>query len=87
VIKLTAIEDCWVGFTRKNGAYLSQAYVVGGTTKTWTFHHAVVMQIGNPGGILLVVNGKNYGRPGSYGQPVTLSFGPGTKLPSSQAAG
>jgi cytoskeletal protein RodZ len=87
VIKLTAIEDCWVGFTRRNGAYLSQAYVVGGTTKTWTFHHAVVMQIGNPGGILLTVNGKNYGRPGSYGQPVTLSFGPGMKLPSSQAAG
>jgi hypothetical protein len=87
VIKLTAIEDCWVGFTKPNGTYLSQDYVVGGTTKTWTFHHAVTMQIGNPGGILLVVNGKNYGRPGSYGQPVTLSFGPGTKLPSSQAAG
>jgi cytoskeletal protein RodZ len=86
VIRLTAIEDCWVEFTSSGGQYLSQAYVVGGSTKTWTFRHTVTMQIGNPGGILLTVNGKNLGRPGSPGQPVTLSFGPGTKLPS-QAAG
>jgi cytoskeletal protein RodZ len=86
VIHLTAIEDCWVEFTSSGGQYLSQAYVVGGSTKTWTFHRAVTMQIGNPGGILLTVNGKNLGRPGSPGQPVTLSFGPGTRLPS-QATG
>jgi len=54
--------------------------VVGGSTKTWTFRHEVNMQIGNPGGILLTVNGKNLGRPGSPGQPVTLSLGPGKKL-------
>jgi cytoskeletal protein RodZ len=86
VIRLTAIEDCWVEFTSSAGQYLSQAYVVGGSTKTWTFRHTVTMQIGNPGGILLTVNGQNLGRPGSPGQPVTLSFGPGTKLPS-QATG
>jgi cytoskeletal protein RodZ len=85
VIRLTAIEDCWVGFTTPAGAYLSQDYVVGGSTKTWTFRHAVTMQIGNPGGITLTVNGKNLGSPGSAG-PLTLSLGPGTKL-SSQAAG
>jgi cytoskeletal protein RodZ len=85
VIRLTAIEDCWVGFTTPDGTYLSQDYVVGGSTKTWTFRHAVTMQIGNPGGILLTVNGKNLGSPGSAG-PLTLSLGPGTKLPS-QAAG
>jgi hypothetical protein len=44
------------------------------------------MQIGNPGGILLTVNGRNLGRPGSPGQPLTLSLGPGTKMPG-QAAG
>jgi cytoskeletal protein RodZ len=86
VIRLTAIEDCWVQFTTSTGQYLSQDYVTAGSTKTWTFRHTVTMQIGNPGGILLAVNGKNLGRPGSPGQPVTLSFGPGTKLPS-QAAG
>jgi cytoskeletal protein RodZ len=82
VIRLTAIEDCWVEFTKPSGQYLSQDYVVGGSSKTWTFRHAVTMQIGNPGGILLTVNGKNLGRPGSPGQPVTLSFGPDRKLPS-----
>jgi cytoskeletal protein RodZ len=86
VIRLTAIEDCWVGFTTPAGTYLAQDYVVGGSTMTWRFRHAVTMQIGNPGGILLTVNGKNLGSPGATG-PLTLSLGPGTKLPSSQAAG
>ena len=82
VIQLTALQDCWVEFTRPSGQYLSQAYIVGGSTKTWTFRHTVVMQIGNPGGILLTVDGKKLGRPGSPGQPVTLSFGPDRKLPA-----
>src|SRR5207302_10681709 len=77
VIRLTAIEDCWVDFTTPAGGYLSQDTVIGGSSMTWTFHRNVTMQIGNPGGILLTVNGKNLGRPGSVGQPVTLSFGPG----------
>jgi cytoskeletal protein RodZ len=85
VIQLTAIEDCWVEFTKPSGQYLSQAYVVGGSSKTWTFRHAVTMQIGNPGGILLTVNGRKLGRPGSPGQPVTLSFGPDRKLPTTTA--
>jgi cytoskeletal protein RodZ len=85
VIRLTAIEDCWVGFTTPSGAYLSQYLVVGGSSKTWRFRHAVTMQIGNPAGILLTVNGKKLGSPGSTG-PVTLSFGPGKKLPA-QASG
>jgi hypothetical protein len=38
------------------------------------------MQIGNPGGIVLTVNGKNLGSPGSAGQPVTLSLGPSQRV-------
>ena len=37
VIRLTAIEDCWVEFTTPAGGYLSQDYVVGGSSMTWTF--------------------------------------------------
>ena len=85
VIRLTAIEDCWVGFSTPSGTPLSQYLVVGGSSKTWRFHHAVTMQIGNPAGIMLTVNGKNLGSPGSAG-PVTLSFGPHKKL-SVQATG
>lgn len=77
VISLTAIRDCWVEFTKPDGVYLLQAYVVGGTSKTWTFRHPVRMNIGNPGGIVLTVNGQRVGSPGVAGQPVTLSLGPG----------
>jgi cytoskeletal protein RodZ len=77
VIQLTAIEDCWVEFTSPGGQFISQAYVVGGYSKTWTFQQAVDMQIGNPGGIVLTVNGKRVGSNSSAGQPVTLSLGPG----------
>ena len=63
--------------TSQAGQFISQAYVVGGDSKTWTFQQAVNMQIGNPGGIVLTVNGKRVGSPGSAGQPVTLSLGPG----------
>ena len=85
VIRLTAIEDCWVGFSTPSGTPLSQYLVVGGSSKTWRFRHAVTMQIGNPAGIMLTVNGKNLGSPGSAG-PVTLSFGPHKKV-SVQATG
>jgi len=76
-ISLTAIQDCWVEFTKPDGRFLSQAYVVGGNSKTWTFSRTVKMAIGNPGGIVLTVNGKKLGSPGAAGQPVTLSLGPG----------
>jgi cytoskeletal protein RodZ len=81
VIQLTATEDCWVEFTRPHGQFLFQVYVLSGSSRTWHFKHAVTMQIGNPGGISLKVNGKDLGHPGSYGQPVTLNFGPGRELP------
>jgi cytoskeletal protein RodZ len=79
-IRLTAVQDCWVQFTRPHGQLLFQVNVPSGSTRTWHFKHAVSMQIGNPGGIVLTVNGKNLGHPGAYGQPVTLNFGPGQKL-------
>jgi cytoskeletal protein RodZ len=83
VIRLTATQTCWVEFTRPDGSYLTQATVAAGSAQSWTFRHAVVMTIGNPGGILLTVNGKNLGRPGaSASPPLTLNFGPGKKLPA-----
>jgi cytoskeletal protein RodZ len=79
-IRLTATQDCWVQFTKPHGQFLFQVYVLSGSTRTWHFRHAVSMQIGNPGGIVLTVNGRDLGHPGTYGQPVTLNFGPGQKL-------
>ena len=71
-------EPCWVEFTRPNGAYLTQAYLLPGARKTWRFKHAVNMQLGNPGAVVLIVNGHNRGSPGS--NPVTLSFRPGKQF-------
>ena len=74
VIDLTAIEDCWVEFTTAGGGYLSQSYVVGGTSKTWTFPYPVAMRLGNPGGITLTVDGKNPLPPGTS-TLITLGLG------------
>jgi cytoskeletal protein RodZ len=73
-IRLEAIEDCWVEFTAPSGGYLFQSYVVAGTSKRWTFRHAVDMRLGNPGGIKLTVDGKNPLPPGTI-NPITLSLG------------
>jgi cytoskeletal protein RodZ len=77
VIHLTAIEDCWVQLTTASGRTIFSGTIPGGTDKRWTEHRAVSLLLGNPGGIALTVNGKNLGSPGTTGQPVTLSFGPG----------
>jgi cytoskeletal protein RodZ len=74
VVRLTAIEDCWVEFTTPGGVYLSQSYVADGTSKTWTFGYPVDMRLGNPGGISLAVDGKKPLPPGTA-NPITLSLG------------
>jgi cytoskeletal protein RodZ len=84
VIKLAVTtQPCWVEFTlAASGAYLTQATLEPGTTKTWTFKRAVDMQIGNPTAVLLTVNGKNRLSPGGQINPVTLSFRPVAQLSS-----
>jgi cytoskeletal protein RodZ len=71
---------CWVEFTTQSGGYLTQATLVAGQSKTWTFRHAVSMEIGNPGAVVLTVNGRSHGSPGPVGNPITLSFRPVKQL-------
>jgi len=81
VIKLVVKAlPCWVEFTRPNGVYLMQVTLPPGARKTWRFKHSVNMQLGNPGAVVLTVNGQNRGRPGTVGNPVTLSFHPGQQF-------
>jgi cytoskeletal protein RodZ len=77
VIHLTAVEDCWVQLTTVSGRTVFSGIVASGTRERWTEHQAVSLALGNPGGIVLTVNGKHLGSPGQAGEPVTLSFGPG----------
>jgi cytoskeletal protein RodZ len=75
VIKLTALEDCWVQLTRSSdGSQIYMGTILAGSSMTWTSKHAVQMKLGNPGGIVLTVDGKRQSPPTN--QPVTLSFSP-----------
>jgi hypothetical protein len=79
VIKVTAIQDCWVGLTNSSGQQFYQGIVPAGNTMTWRELHPVSMVIGNPGGIVLTVNGKAEHM--STTQVVTLSINPSSKTP------
>ncbi len=75
VIRLTAVEDCWVLLTSsRDGSQIYMGVVSAGSSMTWTEKQAVNVRLGNPGGIVLTVNGKRQ-NPNST-VPVTLSFSP-----------
>ncbi len=80
VIQLTANEDCWVLLTDSSGSQIYMGVVPAGSSMTWTEKQAVNVRLGNPGGIVLTVNGKRQ-NPNST-NPVTLSFSPGTTTQS-----
>ena len=76
VIRLAAVNDCWVQLTSAAGHTIFSGLVYAGTTRSWVERHAVSLRIGDPGAITLTVNGKSQS-PGPSGEPVTLSLGPG----------
>ena len=81
VIQLTANEDCWVLLTRgSSGSQIYMGVIPAGSSMTWTEKQAVNVRLGNPGGVVLTVNGKRQ-NPNST-TPVTLSFSPGTTTQS-----
>ena len=78
VIQLSAVEDCWVYLTNDQGGTIYSGVVPAGSTQTWTETQAVNLRLGNPGGVVLTVNGKK-DSPGTS-QPVTLTLGPAQKV-------
>jgi cytoskeletal protein RodZ len=78
VIQLTAIEDCWVYLTDSQGNTIYSGVVPAGSSQTWKENRAVNLRLGNPGGVILTVNGKKH--PAGTTQPVTLSIGPPQKV-------
>lgn len=79
VIKLTAVQDCWVGVKSTNGKYSFEGVVKAGSSKTWREKHPVNMVLGNPAGIKLTVNGKT--EQTNSVQVVTLTIKPSGKNP------
>ena len=58
VIRVTAAEDCWISLTKaSDGSQLYMGVVSAGSSMTWTEKSAVQMVLGNPGGVVLMVNG------------------------------
>jgi len=86
IIKLTAVEDCWVFLTSDQGNNTIYSGVVpAGSTQTWKETRTVSLRLGNPAGVVLTVNGKKQS-PGTS-QPVTLTLGPGRGGSGQSAAG
>ena len=76
VIKVDAVyEDCWVLLTKaSDGSQIFMGVVSAGTSMTWTEQETVNLRLGNPGGIVLTVDGQRHRIKTVY--PVTLNFSP-----------
>jgi transcriptional regulator with XRE-family HTH domain len=85
MIKVAAVEECWVLLTRtSDGSQIFMGVVPAGQSMTWTEKQGVSIRLGNPGGITLTVDGQRQ----SIGTvlPVTLSYSPqGGGTPSASA--
>jgi len=84
VIKVAAVEECWVLLTRSSdGSQIFMGVVPAGSSMTWTEKQAVSIRLGNPGGIVLIVDGQR--QPIKTVLPVTLSYSPqGGSSPAAQ---
>jgi hypothetical protein len=87
VIEVAAGQEmCWVALTRaSDGSLIYEGLVQPGTSMTWTEKEAVNIRLGNPGAIVLTVDGQH--EPINTVLPVTLSFSPqGGASPSASAS-
>ncbi|HUN36293.1 MAG TPA: RodZ domain-containing protein [Trebonia sp.] len=73
-IVLTATQDCWVSIADHGGKQLFSGIVSAGQSKTWWEKGRVTVQLGDPSGVHLTVNGKNE-TPKSV-NPATVSVNP-----------
>ena len=74
VIQLTAVEACWVLLTSSTGAQIYMGTIPAGSSMTWTEKAAVKLEMGNPPGVVLTVDGKRQST--NVNNPETLSFSP-----------
>jgi serine/threonine protein kinase len=59
VIHLAVVQECWVLMTfTDSGSQIYMGVVPAGGVMNWTEYQPVTMRLGNPGGIVLTVNGK-----------------------------
>jgi cytoskeletal protein RodZ len=76
-VRVDARRASWVSVRDSIGKQLFTGVVHAGDTRVWSAKRKIRILIGNGGGVKLTVNGKDLGSPGSDGQVLPLSFGPG----------
>jgi cytoskeletal protein RodZ len=60
VIQLTAVAECWVELSNAStGQPIFEGDIYPGSPESWTEKHPVTLSLGNPPGVVLVVNGKH----------------------------
>jgi hypothetical protein len=75
VVHLTAMQNCWVLLTRtRDGSQIYMGEIPAGSSRSWTEKQPVSVELGNPPGVVLTVNGKRQ-RTNSP-QVLTLRFSP-----------
>ncbi len=75
------VADEFVLLTRSSsGSQIYMGVVPAGSSIGWTEKQAVSVRLGNPGGVVLTVNGKRQNSDSTT--PLTLSFSPGTTTQS-----
>src|SRR5262249_33679532 len=84
VIKIIARQNCWVGLTSlKTGRTIFAGMVYAGQTKWWYEKHSVRLQVANPAGVVVSVNGSKNKIQRGVNHPVYLNLA----LGKSQATG
>ncbi|HEX2313372.1 MAG TPA: helix-turn-helix domain-containing protein [Thermomonospora sp.] len=76
-VKVKAKRSSWLNVRDEKGRQLFSGLLPAGEVMEWTAKKRIRVLIGNGGGVTLTVNGKDLGSPGSDGQVLRLSFGPG----------
>jgi cytoskeletal protein RodZ len=76
-VRLSAVESTWVSVHNDGGKQLFEGLVDASAVKSWSAKKKLKLIVGNAGGVRLRVNGKDVGKPGSEGNVIRLSFGPG----------
>jgi cytoskeletal protein RodZ len=73
-IELTATQESWVVLTsRATGVTIFEGMVYAGQSLHWRELHAVTLQIDNPAGVTVTVNGKKQTHPGEV-TPITVNL-------------
>jgi cytoskeletal protein RodZ len=73
-IKISATQNSWVVLTsRATGAMIFEGTVYAGQSLQWFERHAVTLQIDNPAGVTITVNGRKQSHPNAV-TPLTVNL-------------